>query len=82
MERGSDELLNDGVQNFADDFDTLLPAVAQRRSAPMQGSSFEIAAGSPEMDVALVCERAVWRAQGKYDASSPPTNVPTLAERR
>ncbi len=62
----TEELVAEGVQQFADAFDKLLGAVAQRRRILLDGecARLEIAPGSPEMQTALQAEMEVWRKQG------------------
>jgi transaldolase/glucose-6-phosphate isomerase len=62
----TDELVGDGVQQFADAFDKLLGAVAQRRRILLDGESprLEIKAGSPEMQSAVQAEMEIWRKDG------------------
>ena len=60
------ELVMQGVQQFADAFDKLLGAIAQRRRVLLEGTqpSLTILAGSPAMQTALSDEMEVWRKDG------------------
>lgn len=62
----TDELLADGVQQFADAFDKLLGAVAGRRRVLLEGKHArqKIALGAAEMQGAFDQEMDVWREQG------------------
>lgn len=62
----TDELVKDGVQQFADAFDKLFAAIAKRRRTLLEGERAcqEIAPGSPEMKTALEAEMEVWRKDG------------------
>jgi transaldolase/glucose-6-phosphate isomerase len=63
----TDELVKDGVQQFADAFDKLLGAVARRRRTLIEGNRarMEIGPGSPEMKTAFQEEMEVWRKEGR-----------------
>ena len=63
----TEELVKDGVQQFADAFDKLLGAIAQRRRALLEGgrARLEIAPGSPEMKTAFDAEMEAWRKEGR-----------------
>jgi transaldolase / glucose-6-phosphate isomerase len=63
----TDELVADGVQQFADAFDKLFGAVARRRSSVFDGkrARLAIAPGSAEMKAAFEAEMEVWRAGGR-----------------
>jgi len=63
----TDGLVRDGVQQFADAFDTLLGAIARRRRILRDGNSLRlaIAPGTPEMKAALAAEMEAWRADGR-----------------
>lgn len=62
----TDELVTEGVQQFADAFDKLLAAVARRRRILLDGDrpAFEIVPGSPEMKDAFDAEMEVWSKEG------------------
>ena len=61
------ELVENGVQQFADSFDKLFGAIARQRRAFSDGDHprLEIVPGSPEMKAACDAEREVWRAGGR-----------------
>ncbi|HVA15176.1 MAG TPA: bifunctional transaldolase/phosoglucose isomerase [Stellaceae bacterium] len=63
----TDELVTDGVRQFADAFDKLLGAVARRRRLLIEGepAGLEFAPGSPEMKDAFEAEMENWRASGR-----------------
>ena len=63
----TDELVTEGVQQFADSFDKLFGAIARQRRALLDGdrASMEIRPGSPEMKAAFDAEMEVWRAGGR-----------------
>ena len=63
----TDELVTEGVQQFADSFDKLFGAIARQRRALLEGdrASMEIGPGSPEMKAAFDAEMEVWRAGGR-----------------
>jgi len=63
----TDELVGEGVQQFADAFDKLLGAVARRRRILMDGDrpTLEIVPGSPEIKAALDAEMEDWRKDGR-----------------
>jgi transaldolase/glucose-6-phosphate isomerase len=63
----TDELVTDGVRQFADAFDKLLGAVARRRRILVEGehAGLEFAPGSPEMEAAFEAEMENWRAGGR-----------------
>jgi len=63
----TDGLVKDGVQQFADAFDKLLGAIAQRRRTLRDGerARMTIAPGSLEMKAALAAEMEAWRADGR-----------------
>ena len=63
----TDELVTEGVQQFADSFDKLFGAIARQRRALLEGdrASIEIGLGSPEMKAAFDAEMEVWRAGGR-----------------
>ena len=62
----TEELVENGVQQFADSFDKLFGAIARQRRALLDGDHprLEIAPGSPEMKAACDAEMEVWRAGG------------------
>ena len=63
----TDELVTEGVQQFAESFDKLFGAIARQRRALLEGdrASMEIWPGSPEMKAAFDAEMEVWRAGGR-----------------
>jgi transaldolase/glucose-6-phosphate isomerase len=63
----TDELVTEGVKQFADAFDDLLGAVARRRRLIFDGEHprLEIGFGSPEMKAACDAEMEAWRAGGR-----------------
>jgi len=63
----TDELVKDGVQQFADAFDKLFDAIAHRRRTLLEGARacLEIAPGSPEMKTAVDAEMEIWRKDGR-----------------
>src|SRR6185437_13794216 len=63
----TDELVKDGVQQFADAFDKLFGTIAKRRRTLLEGESacLEIAPGSPEVKTAVDAEMEVWREGGR-----------------
>ena len=63
----TEELVTEGVQQFADSFDKLFGAIARQRRALLEGdrASMEIRPGSPEMKAAFDAEMEVWRAGGR-----------------
>jgi transaldolase/glucose-6-phosphate isomerase len=63
----TEELVENGVQQFADSFDKLFGAIARQRRAFSDGDHprLEIVPGSPEMKAACDAEREVWRAGGR-----------------
>jgi transaldolase/glucose-6-phosphate isomerase len=62
----SDELVSEGVQQFADSFDKLFAAIARSRRKLIEGDTprQEIAAGFPEMQAAYEKELETWRRHG------------------
>jgi transaldolase / glucose-6-phosphate isomerase len=62
----TDELVKDGVQQFADAFDKLFGTIAKRRRTLCDGerACLEITPGSPEMKTAFEAEMEVWRKDG------------------
>ena len=63
----TDELVKDGVQQFADAFDKLFGTIAKRRRTLFEGehACLEIEPGSPEMKAAVDAEMEVWRRDGR-----------------
>ena len=63
----TDELVTEGVQQFADAFDKLFGAIARQRRALLEGDRvrLEIDPGSPEMKTAFDAEMEVWRKNGR-----------------
>ncbi len=61
------ELVKEGVQQFADAFDKLFGALARQRRALLEGkrANLEIRPGSPEMKMAFEAEMEVWRKEGR-----------------
>jgi len=62
----TEELITEGVQQFADAFDKLFGAIARRRRTLLEGdrTRLEIGPGSPEMKSAFGEEMEVWRKEG------------------
>jgi transaldolase/glucose-6-phosphate isomerase len=63
----TDELVTDGVQQFADAFDKLFGTIAKRRRTLIEGerACLEFAPGSPEMKTAIDAEMEDWRKDGR-----------------
>jgi transaldolase/glucose-6-phosphate isomerase len=61
----TEELVKDGVQQFADSFDKLFSAIARRRRTLREGDPFAIGLGSPELKTAFEAEMEVWRKDGR-----------------
>ena len=63
----TEELVAEGVRQFADAFDKMLGAVARRRRVLLEGdrARLEIAPGSPEMKTAFEEEMEAWRKGGR-----------------
>ncbi|MGB6177523.1 MAG: bifunctional transaldolase/phosoglucose isomerase, partial [Methylocella sp.] len=63
----TEELVKDGVQQFADAFDKLFGAIERRRRTLLEGdrAGLEIWPGSPEMKTAFDAEMEVWRKEGR-----------------
>lgn len=63
----TDQLVEEGVQSFADSFDKLLGVVARRRRALIAGerAGQEIAAGSEHLKTAIGHEMEAWRKEGR-----------------
>jgi transaldolase/glucose-6-phosphate isomerase len=59
----TDELVKDGVRQFADAFDKLFGTIAKRRRRLIEGerACLEFAPGSPEMKTAIDAEMEDWR---------------------
>ena len=73
LEEVTDELVTDGVRQFADAFDKLLGAVARRRRTLLEGdrARLEIGPGSLEMKAAFEVEMEVWRKEGRIRRLGP-----------
>jgi transaldolase/glucose-6-phosphate isomerase len=68
LEEVTEELVTEGVQQFADAFDKLFVAIARRRRALLDGEekrSQQFAPGSSEMKTAFDAEVELWRAEGR-----------------
>ncbi|MGC2462785.1 MAG: bifunctional transaldolase/phosoglucose isomerase [Steroidobacteraceae bacterium] len=63
----TEELVKDGVQQFADAFDKLFGAIARRRRTLLEGecARLEIGSGFPEMKIAFQKEMEIWRKDGR-----------------
>jgi transaldolase/glucose-6-phosphate isomerase len=63
----TEELVKDGVQQFADAFDKLFGTIARRRRTLLEGdrARLEVAPGSPEMKTAFEEEMEAWRTDGR-----------------
>jgi transaldolase / glucose-6-phosphate isomerase len=63
----TDELVKEGVQQFAEAFDKLFGTIAKRRRTLLEDERayLEIAPGSPEMKAAVDTEMEVWRRDGR-----------------
>lgn len=63
----TEELVTEGVQQFADSFDKLFAAIARRRRALLDGEKAgqHFAPGASEMKAAYETEMNAWRAQGR-----------------
>ncbi len=63
----TEELVKDGVQQFADAFDKLFGAIARRRRTLLEGdhARLEVAPGSPELKTVFDAEMEVWRNGGR-----------------
>jgi transaldolase/glucose-6-phosphate isomerase len=63
----TDELVKDGVQQFAGAFDKLFGTIAKRRRTLIEGecACLEFAPGSPEMKTAIDAEMEAWRKDGR-----------------
>jgi len=62
-----EELIKEGVRQFADAFDKLFGTIARRRRTLLEGdrAHLEIRPGSPEMAAAFKEEMEVWRKEGR-----------------
>ncbi len=67
LKQVTDELVTEGVQQFADSFDKLFGAIAQQRRVLLDGdrARLEISPGSPKMKEAFDAEMEAWRAGGR-----------------
>jgi len=67
MKEVTDELVTEGIQQFADAFDKLFGAIARRRRTLLEGDHvrLKIGPGSPEMKTAFDAEMEVWRKNGR-----------------
>ena len=63
----TEELVTEGVQQFADSFDKLFGAIERRRRTLREGNSGRLAIGlgSPELKIAFDKEMEVWRKEGR-----------------
>ena len=63
----TEELVTEGVQQFADSFDKLFGAIARRRRTLREGdrARFAIGLGSAELKAAFDEEMEVWRKEGR-----------------
>lgn len=63
----TEQLVKDGVQQFADAFDELFGTIARRRRILLEGDSapLEVRPGSPEMKKAFEEEMEAWRKGGR-----------------
>src|SRR5665213_476921 len=63
----TEELVKDGVQQFADAFDKLFSVIAHRRRMLLEAghACMEIGPGSPAMKAAFAAELEVWRKDGR-----------------
>ena len=63
----TEELVIEGVQQFADSFDKLFGAIARRRRKLREGdrTGFTIGLGSPELMAAFEAEMEAWRKDGR-----------------
>jgi transaldolase / glucose-6-phosphate isomerase len=63
----TDELVKDGMRQFADAFDKLFGTIAKRRRMLIEGerTCLVIALGSPEMKTAIDAEAEAWREDGR-----------------
>ncbi|MGH6726508.1 MAG: bifunctional transaldolase/phosoglucose isomerase [Pseudolabrys sp.] len=67
LKKVTEELVVEGVQQFADSFDKLFAAIARQRRALLDGAQvrLEIAPGSAQMKAAFDAEMEAWRAGGR-----------------
>jgi len=67
LEQVTQELVVDGVQQFADAFDLLLGAVARHRREQLEGArvGYEVMLPAAEMKTAVAAEMEAWRKQGR-----------------
>ena len=67
LKQVTDELVTEGVRQFADSFDKLFGAIAQQRRVLLDGdrARLEISPGSPKMKEAFDAEMEAWRAGGR-----------------
>ena len=63
----TDDLVKEGVQEFADAFDELFGTIAKHRRAPIEGerASLTITLALPEMTAAIAAEMEAWRKDGR-----------------
>jgi transaldolase / glucose-6-phosphate isomerase len=63
----TDELVKQGVQQFADAFDKLFGTIAKRRRTLFEGDhpGLQIGMGSPEMKAVFEDEMEIWRKDGR-----------------
>jgi transaldolase/glucose-6-phosphate isomerase len=63
----TDDLVKEGVQEFADAFDKLFGTIAKHRRAPIEGerASLTITLALPEMTAAIAAEMEAWRKDGR-----------------
>ena len=63
----TEELVVEGVQQFADSFDKLFGAIARRRRTLREGNHarFLVGLGSPELKTAFDEEMEIWRKEGR-----------------
>ncbi len=67
LKQVTDDLVTEGVQQFADSFDKLFGAIARQRRELLDGdrARLEISPGSPELKAAFDTEMEAWRAGGR-----------------
>jgi transaldolase/glucose-6-phosphate isomerase len=67
LKQVTDDLVTEGVQQFADSFDKLFGAIARQRRELLDGdrARLEISPGSPELKAAFDKEMEAWRAGGR-----------------
>jgi transaldolase/glucose-6-phosphate isomerase len=67
LQQVTEELITEGVQQFADSFDKLFGTIAQRRRTLLgdDRACLEIKPGAPEMKNAFDTEMEVWRESGR-----------------